>query len=113
VHSGSVEWVAFSPDGETLATLGWDGDLVLADPDTANPRARTRPGPSDIRGSFSYTSDGETIVIGFEDGLVVAHDVDPDSWLDHACRVTGRDLTAAEWRDLIGSGAPARTCGGR
>ena len=37
VHSGPVAWVTFSPDGATLATLGFDGELALVDPATVLP----------------------------------------------------------------------------
>ena len=113
VHNGPVASVAFSPDGETLATLGFDGELVLADGDTARRRARSSPGGVSIRGAISYAPDGKAILIGFEDGSVVAYDVDPQSWVDHACRVAGRDLSAAEWRDAFGSDERRRTCTGR
>jgi WD40 repeat protein len=109
VHAGTVASVAFSPDGETLATFGFDGELVLADA-AARPRARSSPRGVGIAGTISYAPDGKTILIAYADGAVVAYDVDPTAWIDHACRVAGRDLSAAEWRDAFGSRERRRAC---
>ena len=103
VHSGPVSWVVFSPDGTTLASLGFDGALVLSVASTAVPQARSRPGPVNQRGSIVFSPDGDNVVIGYEKGDVIAYDVDPDSWVDHACRVVGRNLTEAEWRTRSGT----------
>jgi WD40 repeat protein/DNA-binding SARP family transcriptional activator len=110
VHAAPVAEVTFSPDGETLASLGLDGELVLSDGATARPRAQSSPRGVEIGGAMTYLSDGESILIVFADGAVVEYDVDPTAWIDHACRVVGRDLTAAEWRDAFGSGERRRTC---
>ncbi len=110
VHSGPVTWVVFSPDGTTLASLGSDGTLVLSRPDTAAPQATSRPGPVNERASMVFSPDGDTVVIGYEGGDVIAYDVRSDAWIDHACRVAGRNLTEAEWRDAFGTGTPGATC---
>ena len=44
LHQGPTSWVTFSPDGATLASIGFDGQMVLADAATATPRARVQPG---------------------------------------------------------------------
>ena len=37
-------------------------------------------------------------------------DVDPADWSAHACRVAHRNLTRAEWRDLLPERAYRRVC---
>ena len=110
VHNGPVSAVVFSPDGMTLASLGFDGSLALSVADTATPQARIRPGPVNQRASMVFSPDGDSVVIGYEEGDVIAYDIEPDLWVDHACRVAGRNLTEAEWRDAFGSGTPRATC---
>jgi hypothetical protein len=112
VHGRHVTWVTFSPDGETLATMGGDGELVLSDGDSARPRARSNPRSIHLDGAMSYRADGATILIGYPDEAVVEFDVDPGAWIEHACRVAGRDLSSAEWSDTFGSGRRPHTCGG-
>lgn len=112
VHAGPVAWVTFSPDGRTLASLGFDGELQLSDARNATPRTRVVPGPVNRRGSLGWRADGHTLVLGYEDGMALAYDTDPKSWVAQACRVAGRDLTAEEWQDAFGNDEPHRsTCG--
>lgn len=110
VHDGPISWVVFSPDGGTLATMGFDGTLRLADPTTGVPHARMLPSRPNLRSSVTYLDDGHTAVIGYEDGSVVAFETDADAWVDHACAVAGRNLTADEWRDAFGDRDYRQTC---
>ena len=95
-----VEWVAFSPDGETLASLGLRRrPRAVADADTGPRPARTRPGPGQRAPSRYILAGRRHHRDRLRGGLVVAHDVGPDAWLEpRVSRGTGRDLTAAEWR---------------
>jgi WD40 repeat protein len=45
LHAGPISWVAFSPGGSTLASLGFDGQLVPADANTGTPRRGSAPAP--------------------------------------------------------------------
>ena len=110
IHSGPIAWVAFSPDGATLATFGSDGELAIVDTSTAVPRARARPGPANHAASVGFQPDGESVLVAYEDGSVIQFATDPDAWIDHACRVAGRNLTEHEWRDAFGDGPYRETC---
>jgi hypothetical protein len=103
VHKGPVSWVAFSPDGSTLARLGFDGVLTLSAATDARPRARILPAAVNRNGAIEYAPDGR-------DGTVLAFDTDPETWVAHACDVAGRDLTADEWRDAFGDERRRPTC---
>jgi hypothetical protein len=42
---------------------------------------------------------------------IVGFGLDPDEWVDAACRLAGRNLTAAEWEELVPGEGPYRaTC---
>ena len=110
VHDGGISWVTFSPDGRTLASMGFDGDLTLSDPVTATPRARVQPGSANTVGSIGYDPDGHTVLVGYQDGTVLAYETDPAAWVARACQVAGRSLTEDEWRDAFGDAPRRDTC---
>ena len=110
VHDGPISWVTFSPDDRTLASMGFDGDLTLSDPVTATPRARVQPGPANTAGSIGYDPDGHTVLVGYQDGTVLAYETDPAAWAARACQVAGRSLTEDEWRDAFGDAPRRDTC---
>jgi WD40 repeat protein/DNA-binding SARP family transcriptional activator len=110
VHSGPIAWVTFSPDGETLASLGFDGELVLLNASTAAVHARARPGPGNVHATVGFHPDGESVLIAYADGSVIRFATDSSAWIDHACRVAGRNLTEAEWRDAFGDRPYRETC---
>jgi WD40 repeat protein len=110
VHSGPVAAVEFSPDGATLASLGVDGELALLDATTAALRARVQPGPANLLASVRFDPSGDSVLLAYEDGSVTEVPTDPDVWIEHACRVAGRNLTADEWRDAFGDRPYRQTC---
>lgn len=110
VHNGPIAWVAFSPGSDALLTLGFDGTVRMMDPATALPYARMQPSRPNLRSSLAFDEDGDAVVIAYEDGSAVSFEIDPAVWLDHACAVAGRNLTAAEWRNLFGDRPYRETC---
>jgi WD40 repeat protein len=110
LHQGPVAWVAFSPAGETLASVGFDGQVVLSDAATATPQARFQPGPPNLGSVMEYAENGRTIIVAYEDGSVVSYDTDPATWEAHACAVAGRNLTDEEWSDAFGNRPYRETC---
>ena len=49
----------------------------------------------------------------FADAASMLWDLDPVNWLDAACRVAGRDLTAAEWHHYLPERKQFEVCGTR
>jgi hypothetical protein len=105
-----VVWVAFAPDGETLATLGFDGFVALSSADDARPRARLLPGAVSLNGALLYGPDGHTVEVVYRDGSALRFDTDPATWIAHACAVAGRNLNEDEWRDAFGDEPRRPTC---
>ena len=110
VHTGLVSWVSFSPDGQTLATLGFDGIVTLSAAKDARPQARLLPGAANLNGAIVFGADGHSLVIAYRDGSVLSFDTDPDTWIAHACAVAGRELSEGEWRDAFGDEQQRPTC---
>jgi WD40 repeat protein len=66
--------LAFTPDGETLASGGWDGTLKLWDVATGRER-RALKGHTNFISSLAFTPDGETLASGGWDGTLKLWDV--------------------------------------
>jgi WD40 repeat protein len=73
---GSVDSVAFSPDGQTLASGHWDGMVTLWDVHTGKVQwAKWMSGLFDAGDSVAFSPDGQTLAsgsshVGFARGLV-------------------------------------------
>ncbi|GAA1769190.1 nSTAND1 domain-containing NTPase [Agromyces humatus] len=111
IHQGPVSWVVFTGDGESLISLGYDGEVVVSSGDSAVPFARLSSAQPSMA-AHGVFSDATMLRIGYADGSVAEFDTDPGLWARHACTVAGRDLTASEWQDAFGAREYRPTCGG-
>jgi len=55
-----------------------------------------------------FAPDGDLVIVGLADATVWP--MDPKVWKDFACRTAGRDLTSAEWEDLLPDRPYQPTC---
>jgi WD40 repeat protein len=110
VASGHVAGVAFSPDGSTFAASSNDGTASLWDV-----RSRKRlgnqfpPYPGAIP-ALVFEPNDRLLMIPLSNAFEWPTDV--KSWKRFACRVAGRDLTPAEWHDLLPNRAYRPVCQG-
>lgn len=74
-HKGQVSAVAFSPDGNTLATGSWDQTVRLWDMETRQERANFKWPIGKIY-SLAYAPDGLRIAAGGDLGAVVVWDME-------------------------------------
>jgi WD40 repeat protein len=98
-HVGVVFTSEFSPDGRTLATSGSDGSVILWDIESRRSLGKL-PGPLG-QISSRFTPDGQGLFVLHELGSAQRWEMSPDAWSKHACRVAGRELTRAEWEQLV------------
>lgn len=92
--TGMVASVAFSPDGDMLATAGWDGKLRLW---TVRDRRLTSTitGHTDAAQSVSFTPDGRSLVSSGRDGAARLWDVRDNRRLATLSGHTGAIWSAA------------------
>jgi WD40 repeat protein len=106
-HTGPVTALAFSPDGRTLATGGWDGDVKLWD--SATHKERWGLPVSRKVCSLAFSPDGKTLAAGEEDGTVTLWDTEtgqeirsfkehPDDVIAVSFSPDGRTLATASGR---------------
>jgi len=111
-HGELATRVAFSGDGTRFATSGLDGRVVLWDGLTGERLAAVQPLGPEFETGVTFLPDGHTAHIATSNGQMFSWDTDPVAWVAYACRVAGRNLDAAEWRDAFGSEPYRRTCDG-
>ena len=106
-HAAPVNSVAFSPDGLTLATGGWDHTIRLWDAVTGEQK-RTLTGHMGTVLSVAFSPDGRTLASGSVDGTARLWDVAGSA---RKGNVTGRtvrsgpDVTGEQKRTLRHTGA--------
>jgi WD40 repeat protein len=108
-HDYIVVRVAFSPDGDLLATASTDGAVRLWDPATGDPIGEPFTGHDDIVARVAFSPDGRLLASSGEDGTVRLW-ATPKTWVEHACRRAGRNLSQDEWDTYLGGTKYVRTC---
>ena len=102
---GLVNSITFSADGAVLTARSFDGTLSIYDVPS-----RTRIGDP-IQGTGAVRADGRAVAINDDDNGVAIWDINPEHLATAACRLAGRNLTAAEWdTHLAALGEYRSTC---
>jgi WD40 repeat protein len=108
-HRGAVAGVAFSRDGQSIASAGADGSVVVADTRTGNvQRELRRPGAAPVAvNDVDWTPDGRRVVAVDENGVVAVLDVATGAIVRE---IRGHDGHAVAV-DVLGDGSRVATGG--
>lgn len=122
----AIGGVAYSPDGKLLATSrGGFSTTQLWRADTGAQFAgtfvagalpfteRTFTFEHFIANRPAFSPTGDRLVTTGLERATVSWTLDPDQWRDAACAISGRELTAGEWRQYLPDRDPSPLCEGK
>jgi DNA-binding SARP family transcriptional activator/WD40 repeat protein len=104
-----VEWLR---DGRTVATAGLDGLVSLFDVERGLVRGRPLSASGEPGEAIAFLAPDprdELVVLGGE-RAGRRYPLDPRAWLEEACAIVGRDLTAEEWNRYLRGRDRTPTC---
>jgi WD40 repeat protein/DNA-binding SARP family transcriptional activator len=107
---GHILTISFSPDSRTLVTSSDDGGVRLWDVATQKPIGTALPGLDQHWVSAAFTPDGKRLFTYYDTGQAYRWPVTESAWKRQACSVAGRELTPAEWQDVVPDRPYERVC---
>lgn len=107
-HTRPATGVAFHPNGKLLASSSLDGTIILWDVETQQQIGAPLQGHSAPVNAVDFSPDGRWLASAGDD-KVILWPMTADAWVDLACRIVGRSLTAAEAEQYLDAASP-RAC---
>jgi WD40 repeat protein len=107
-HDGPVQAVAFSPDGQALATASEDKTARIVS--MADGRERARITHDDVVYDVAFSPDGQFLATASQDNTVRFWSTALDDMLHQLCTGHGRNLSLGEWRRYLGDLPWQATC---
>ena len=111
-HTGRVTSAEFSRDGRTLATAAADGTAALWDVGTQKSLGSPLQLAPSTYASAALSPDGQRLFAVSTRGDGISFELSRQAWKRHACLVAGRELTAAEWADVLPAWSRQAVCSG-
>jgi hypothetical protein len=110
-HENAVYSVAFSPDGQTLASGSEDSTIRLWDLRQPAAAPTVLHGHGNMVSSVAFSPDGQTLASGSGDQTIRFWDGRTEIPAGKICKQVWRNLTLDEWRQFVGMDLPyERTC---
>jgi WD40 repeat protein len=114
-HTNIVESVAFSPDGQTLASASEDGTVMLWDVARGAPLGGGLSSPTgSVVNDVAFSPNGRTLASADFDGIRVWDSIllsgDLDRWRERVCSTVRRNLTEEEWHRFLPDESYRKTC---
>jgi WD40 repeat protein len=97
--ASNVLGIAFSPDGRRLVASLFNGDTLLWDLQTGQRMGISFPAMTGAITEPLFSPNGD-LLINYN-GVAADWPTDLGSWERYACQVAGRDLTPAEWANVL------------
>jgi len=107
VATGYIGQVSFSPDGRSYAVASGDGTASVWDVRSATRVGSPFPAPDAIP-AVLFEPNGRLLIEALT--TAVEWPMNVNAWKQSACRVAGRNLTSAEWQDVLPNRAYRPTC---
>ena len=111
-HSDWISSLAFSPDGSMLASGSYDKQVNLWN--VANPASpilvSKMIGHENSVRTVTFDSFGKLLASLDYYGVIVFWDINPESWAQKACTITGGDLTDIQWNQYFPTEKYNKTC---
>jgi WD40 repeat protein/class 3 adenylate cyclase/tRNA A-37 threonylcarbamoyl transferase component Bud32/energy-coupling factor transporter ATP-binding protein EcfA2 len=108
VGKNEINPVSFSPDGRLLAASAADQTATVWDLASRTRLGTTFPTVQGTLPVANFAPDGDLVISYLADA--VKWPMDPRTWERFACKVAGRDLTPAEWDDILPDRNHQRVC---
>jgi DNA-binding SARP family transcriptional activator/WD40 repeat protein len=104
-------WSAdFQPDGGVIALGGDDGQVHLLTANNLREIGQLPIGTGATWAFPAHSADGSMLYAVDERGRIVRWDARSPSWINRACSIAGRNLSASEWDTYLPGVARQRPC---
>jgi WD40 repeat protein len=108
VASGALDPISYSPDGHLLAASSFDQTTTLWDLKSRKRLGESFPVKQGVIPAAHFAPDGNLLIVYLADAARWPTSV--EAWKKYACQVAGRDLSRAEWADLLPNRPYRRVC---
>lgn len=109
-HRGRVLSLAFSPNGQTLASASFDGTVQLWEIESPMISPTILSGHQDGVRSVSFSADGQWLATTGDDLSLKLWIAQTQTLAERACREVRRNLTPLEWQQYLGDETYQLTC---
>ena len=108
---GFAAVVDVSSDGRTVLAASTIGEVLMWDASSGTILASFPGVELGTYAAAAFSPDGRSVIIVSDVGSGWVWDVEPSSWADRACDISGRSLTRAEWHHFLPTLPYHATCG--